>query len=623
MSMHGAWLNYRSMTADPSLKEQKLKPGTAKRIFSFAKPYQVSIYIYLATVVVDAALIVATPLLLKKLIDDGVIPRDSSVVTQLAFFVALIAVADAAFNMLGRYFSSRIGEGLIYDLRSLVFAHVQKQSIAFFTRTQTGALISRINSDVIGAQQAFTSTLSGLVSNVVSLLLVGITMLVLSWQITIFSLLMLPLFLIPTKWVGRRLQSLTRESFTLNSEMSSTMTERFNVSGAMLVSLYGQPLREEAGFRVRARRVADIGIKTAMLNRLFFIALTSVAAIATAIAYGIGGHLAINGGLTVGTLLAITALLARLYGPLTALSNVRIDVMTSLVSFERVFEVLDLEPMVKDRSDAIALKSSKGKIEFKNVEFSYPNAQEISLASLESVAKAETVTSGIVLKGLTFTVEPGTTTALVGPSGAGKTTISALIPRLYDVTGGSIQIDGNDIRDVTLESLRNSIGVVMQDAHLFHETIAENLRYAKQDATQDQMRSACEAAQIWDLIKSLPNGFETMVGERGHRLSGGEKQRLAIARLLLKSPSIVILDEATAHLDSENEELVHAALSNALKGRTSIVIAHRLSTVREADQILVLDKGVIVEQGKHDELIARGGLYSELYNRQDLTGTTN
>ena len=623
MSMHGAWLNYRSMTADPSLKEQKLKPGTVKRIFSFARPYQASIYIYLATVVIDAALIVATPLLLKKLIDDGVIPKDSSVVTQLAFFVALIAIADAAFNMLGRYFSSRIGEGLIFDLRSLVFAHVQKQSIAFFTRTQTGALISRINSDVIGAQQAFTATLSGLVSNVVSLLLVGITMLILSWQITVFSLLMLPLFLIPTKWVGRRLQSLTRESFTLNSEMSSTMTERFNVSGAMLVSLYGQPMREEAGFRLRARRVADIGIKTAMLNRLFFIALTSVAAIATAIAYGIGGHLAINGGLTVGTLLAITALLARLYGPLTALSNVRIDVMTSLVSFERVFEVLDLEPMVKDRSGAITLNTSRGKIEFKNVGFSYPNADEISLASLESVAKAETVASGNVLKELSFIVEPGTTTALVGPSGAGKTTISALIPRLYDVTDGAITIDGNDIRDLTLESLRNSIGVVMQDAHLFHESIAENLRYAKQDATQEEMKSACEAAQIWDLVKSLPNGFETMVGERGHRLSGGEKQRLAIARLLLKSPSIVILDEATAHLDSENEQLVHAALSNALKGRTSIVIAHRLSTVREADQILVLDKGVIVEQGKHDELIARGGLYSELYNRQDLTGATN
>jgi ATP-binding cassette, subfamily B, bacterial len=623
MSMHGAWLNYRSMTADPSLKQQKLKPGTIGRIFSFAKPYQVSIYIYLATVVVDAALIVATPLLLKRLIDDGVIPQNGAIVTQLAIWVGLIAIADAAFNMLGRYFSSRIGEGLIYDLRSLVFAHVQKQSIAFFTRTQTGALISRINSDVIGAQQAFTSTLSGLVSNVVSLLLVGITMFFLSWQITVFSLLMLPLFLYPTKWVGRRLQALTRESFTLNSQMSSTMTERFNVSGAMLVALYGQQERERDGFGVRARRVADIGIRMAMLNRLFFIALTSVAAIATAFAYGIGGQLAISGELTVGTLLAITALLARLYGPLTAISNVRIDVMTSLVSFERVFEVLDLEPMVKNKPGARALTSTKGKVEFKDVDFSYPNADEISLASLESVAKVETIASGQVLHNLSFVVEPGTTTALVGPSGAGKTTISALIPRLYDVTGGSISVDGTDIREITLASLRQSIGVVMQDAHLFHETIAENLRYAKEDATQEEMESACKAAQIWDLVSSLPNGLDTMVGERGHRLSGGEKQRLAIARLLLKSPSIVILDEATAHLDSENEQLVHVALSNALKGRTNIVIAHRLSTVREADQILVLEKGVIVERGTHETLIAKGGLYSELYNRQDLTGATN
>lgn len=621
--MHGAWLNYRSMTADPSLKQQKLKPGTIGRIFSFAKPYQVSIYIYLATVVVDAALIVATPLLLKRLIDDGVIPQNGAIVTQLAIWVGLIAIADAAFNMLGRYFSSRIGEGLIYDLRSLVFAHVQKQSIAFFTRTQTGALISRINSDVIGAQQAFTSTLSGLVSNVVSLLLVGITMFFLSWQITVFSLLMLPLFLYPTKWVGRRLQALTRESFTLNSQMSSTMTERFNVSGAMLVALYGQQERERDGFGVRARRVADIGIRMAMLNRLFFIALTSVAAIATAFAYGIGGQLAISGELTVGTLLAITALLARLYGPLTAISNVRIDVMTSLVSFERVFEVLDLEPMVKNKAGARALTSTKGKVEFKDVDFSYPNADEISLASLESVAKVETIVSGQVLHNLSFVVEPGTTTALVGPSGAGKTTISALIPRLYDVTGGSISVDGTDIREITLDSLRQSIGVVMQDAHLFHETISENLRYAKEDATQEEMESACKAAQIWDLVSSLPNGLDTMVGERGHRLSGGEKQRLAIARLLLKSPSIVILDEATAHLDSENEQLVHEALSNALKGRTNIVIAHRLSTVREADQILVLEKGVIVERGTHETLIAKGGLYSELYNRQDLTGATN
>ena len=623
MSMHAAWMTHRSMTADPSVKEQKLKPGTVKRIFSFARPYRTNIIIYLGTVVVDAALVVATPLLLKRLIDDGVIPKDASVVTNLAILVGLIAIADAAFNMLGRYFSSRIGEGLIYDLRSLVFSHVQKQSIAFFTRTQTGALISRINSDVIGAQQAFTATLSGVVSNVVSLFLVTITMLILSWQITIFSLLLLPVFLIPTKWVGRRLQSLTRESFGVNAEMSSTMTERFNVSGAMLVALYGEPAREREYFRSRARRVADIGIKMAMLNRLFFIALTSVAAIATAFAYGIGGHLAIQGGVTVGTLLAITALLARLYGPLTALSNVRIDVMTSLVSFERVFEVLDLEPMVKNRENAIELKTAQPRIEFKNVSFSYPRAEEISLASLESAAKAETVQSGQVLNDLSFVAAPGTMTALVGPSGAGKTTISALLPRLYDVTEGAISIDGHDIRDLTMESLRDSIGIVMQDAHLFHETIAENLRYAKQDATEEEMIQACKSAQIWNLIDSLPNGFETMVGERGHRLSGGEKQRLAIARLLLKSPSVVILDEATAHLDSENEQLVHAALQTALKGRTSIVIAHRLSTVRDADQILVLETGSIVERGTHDELVAKGGLYSDLYTRQDLSGAAN
>ena len=623
MSMHAAWMTHRSMTADPSVKEQKLKPGTVKRIFRFALPYRTNIIIFLATVIVDAALVVATPLLLKQLIDDGVIPKDGEVVTRLALFVGLLAVADAGFNMLGRYFSSRIGEGLIYDLRSLVFAHVQRQSIAFFTRTQTGALISRINSDVMGAQQAFTATLSGVVSNVVSLFLVGITMLILSWQITIFSLLLLPVFLIPTKWVGRRLQSLTRESFNVNAEMSSTMTERFNVSGAMLVALYGEPDREREYFRSRARRVADIGIKMAMLNRLFFIALTCVAAIATAFAYGIGGHLAINGGVTVGTLLAITALLARLYGPLTALSNVRIDVMTSLVSFERVFEVLDLQPMVKNQDGAKVLVTKEPRIEFDDVNFSYPRAEEISLASLESAAKAETVQSGQVLRNLSFVAEPGTMTALVGPSGAGKTTISALLPRLYDVTEGSIKIDGNDIRELTLESLRESIGVVMQDAHLFHESIAENLRYAKQDATIEQMQAACEAAQIWKLIESLPNGLDTMVGERGHRLSGGEKQRLAIARLLLKSPAVVILDEATAHLDSENEQLVHAALQTALKGRTSIVIAHRLSTVREADQILVLEKGSIVERGTHDELVAKGGLYADLYNRQDLTGAAN
>lgn len=611
------------MTADPSVKNQKLKPGTVKRIASFAKPYKKHITIFLITVVIEALLIVSSPLLLRELIDKGVIPKDGALVTKLALAVAFIAIFDALISIVGRWFSARIGEGLIYDLRSQVFEHVQRQSVAFFTRTQTGALISRINSDVIGAQQAFTATLSGVVSNSVSLVLVVGTMLVLSWQITIVSLLLLPLFLVPTKWVGKKLQSLTRESFGLNAEMSSTMTERFNVSGAMLVALYGRQSDEKSYFRSRARKVADIGIEIALLNRIFFIALTSIAAVATAIAYGIGGHLAINGAVTVGTLLAITALLARLYGPLTALSNVRIDVMTALVSFERIFEVLDLAPMVQDRPSAKDLVGKDFAVEFKSVSFAYPKAEEISLSSLESIAKPETVESGVVLNGLTFTAKPGTMTALVGPSGAGKTTISALVPRLYDVTAGSIEVGGVDIRELTMKSLRENIGVVMQDAHLFHDTIGENLRYAKPGATEAEMRAACEAAQIWPLVSSLPNGFDTMVGERGHRLSGGEKQRLAIARLLLKSPQVVILDEATAHLDSENEALVHAALSAALKGRTSLVIAHRLSTVRDADQILVLEKGIIVERGTHDELVAKNGLYAELYNRQDLSGSTD
>lgn len=616
-------MTFRSMTADPSVKNQKLKPGTVKRIASFAKPYKTHITVFLITVVIEALLIITSPLLLRELIDKGVIPKNGALVTKLALAVAFIAVFDSLISIVGRWFSSRIGEGLIYDLRSQVFEHVQRQSVAFFTRTQTGALISRINSDVIGAQQAFTATLSGVVSNSVSLILVVGTMLVLSWQITIVSLLLLPLFLLPTKWVGKKLQSLTRDSFGLNAEMSSTMTERFNVSGAMLVSLYGRQSDEKSYFRTRARKVADIGIEIALLNRIFFIALTSVAAVATAIAYGIGGHLAINGVVTVGTLLAITALLARLYGPLTALSNVRIDVMTALVSFERIFEVLDLAPMVQDRPNAKELVGKDLAVEFKNVSFAYPKAEEISLSSLESVAKPETVESGVVLNGLTFTAKPGTMTALVGPSGAGKTTISALVPRLYDVTAGSIEVGGIDIRELSLKSLRENIGVVMQDAHLFHDTIGENLRYAKPGATEAEMQAACEAAQIWSLVSSLPNGFDTMVGERGHRLSGGEKQRLAIARLLLKSPQVVILDEATAHLDSENEALVHAALSEALKGRTSLVIAHRLSTVRDADQILVLEKGVIVERGTHDELVAKNGLYAELYNRQDLTGSAD
>ncbi len=619
MSQQALWMSFRSLTQDQSVKDQKLKPGTVKRIASYALPYKRNLLLFLVTVIIDALLVVTTPLLLKRLIDEGVIPGDSNLVTRLALLVGAIAIADALISMIGRWFSARIGEGLIYDLRTQVFQHIQRQSIAFFTRTQTGALISRINSDVIGAQQAFTTTLSGLVSNVLTLTLVVATMLFLSWQITLVSLVLLPLFLIPTKWVGRRLQKLTRDSFNLNAEMSATMTERFNVSGALLVSLYGDPRAENQYFSSRARKVADIGITIALLNRLFFIALTSIAAVATAFAYGVGGHLAINESISLGTLLAITALLARLYGPLTALSNVRVDVMTALVSFERVFEVLDLIPMVRDKADAKPLPNSALEIEFSNVKFSYPRAEEISLASLESVAKPELVQSREILKGISFAAPAGTMTALVGSSGAGKTTITSLLARLYDVTEGAIKINQVDLRDLQLQSLRDAIGVVTQDAHMFHDSIAANLRYAKSDATEAEMQGACEAAQIWDLIRSLPNGFETVVGERGHRLSGGEKQRLAIARLLLKAPRIVVLDEATAHLDSENEALVQEALATALKGRTSLVIAHRLSTVRAADQILVIDDGLVKERGRHEELLAKNGIYFDLHQRQSFS----
>jgi len=617
--MHGQWMALRSLTSDQSVKNQKLKAGTFKRILGFAAPYKKYLVVFMVTVVIDAFLVVATPLLLRSLVDKGVIPGNGTLVTKLAFTVGALAVADAGFNMLGRWFSSRIGEGLIYDLRTKVFEHVQKQSIAFFTRTQTGALISRINSDVIGAQQAFTATLSGVVSNSLSLILVAITMMTLSWQITLVSLVLLPVFLIPTKWIGKKLQEYTRRSFQLNAEMSSTMTERFNVSGALLVALYGDKKQESKNFAAKARNVADMGISIAMLNRIFFIAMTSVAAVATSFAYGIGGHLAINKQITVGTLLAITALLARLYGPLTALSNVRVDVMSALVSFERVFEVLDLEPMVKDSAHPKSIPSGVPSIVFENVTFGYPKASEISLASLEGVAKEQIPESGLVLQGLNFACAPGSFTAIVGPSGAGKSTISNLIPRLYDVSSGAIRISGVDIRELALEDLRTAIGVVTQDSHMFHESIRENLRYAKPDATDEEILSAARSAQMSDFIGSLPNGLDTIVGERGHRLSGGERQRLAIARLLLKAPSIVILDEATAHLDSENEALVQEALKVALVGRTSLVIAHRLSTIVAADQIIVLDGGVVVEKGKHEELVAKRGLYFDLYQRQSLT----
>ncbi len=619
MTPHAQWRALRNASTDQSVKDQKLKAGTFKRIVGFAKPYKKQLIIFLAMVVLDAILTVASPLILKQLIDKGVVPHNGRVVTQLALLVALFALFDAGINLVLRWHSSQIGEGLIYDLRTQVFSHVQKQTIAFFTRTQTGALISRLNSDVIGAQQAFTSTLSGIVSNVLSLILVVGAMLTLSWQITVASLLMIPFFILPTKWIGKRLQGLTRESFNVNAEMSSTMTERFNVSGALLVNIYGDGKVEGENFRSKARKVADIGIKSAVLNRAFFSVLTTIAAIATAFAYGIGGHLAISKTITIGTLLAITTLLARLYGPLTSLSSVRVDVMMALISFERVFEVLDLQPMVKDPESPKHFSEEQPNVEFKEVRFSYPRADEISLASLEVVAKKEIVESGEVLKGISFEVKPGSLTAIVGPSGAGKSTISGLVPRLYDVTGGAILVNGVDIRDVLITELRSTIGVVTQDSHMFHDSIKANLLYARHDANESELWAACDAAQIGDFIRTLPNGLDTVVGERGHRLSGGEKQRLAIARLLLKAPKIVILDEATAHLDSENEAQVQEALKIALKDRTSIVIAHRLSTIVQADQILVLENGLIAERGTHEELVALQGLYFDLYQRQSLT----
>jgi ATP-binding cassette, subfamily B, bacterial len=530
----------------------------------------------------------------------------------------VLAIADAVNGLVARWFSARIGEGLIFDLRTQVFGHVQSQPLAFFTRTQTGALISRLNSDVIGAQQAFTSTLGGVVGNIVSLVLVLVAMFALSWQITLMSLVLLPLFLLPARWMGRRLQAQTREQMQLNADMSAMMTERFNVSGALLVKLFGRPAEEEAQFGQKARRVADIGVQIAMSNRYFFTALTLVASVATAITYGVGGNLVISGTLTIGTLLALTALLARLYGPLTALSNVRVDVMTALVSFDRVFEVLDLEPLVAEAPDARAIPRGPTSVELRDVHFGYPTAQEVSLASLESVARPSTGArvKEPVLRGVSFRVEPGQLVALVGPSGAGKTTITALVSRLYDVDSGQVLVGGVDVREATMASLADTIGVVSQDAHMFHDSIRNNLLYARPDATDAQLLAACRDAQIGGLVAELPDGLDTLVGERGYRLSGGEKQRLAIARLLLKAPEVVVLDEATAHLDSESEAAVQMALATALEGRTSLVVAHRLSTIRAADQILVIDDGVVVQRGTHEELLAQGGVYAELSRHQ-------
>jgi ATP-binding cassette subfamily B protein len=617
MSMEHAWLAYRSMTRDRSVSASALNRQLVRRILGYARPYRGLVIAFLVTLVIAALLSVAQPLLFRRIVDDGISVGNASLVTWTAILIAGIAIVDAGFGLVGRYFSSRIGEGLIYDLRTEVYGHVQEQSIAFFTRAQTGALISRLNSDVIGAQQAFTSTLGGVIGNLITLVIVLATMFALSWQVTLISLLLVPLFLLPARWMGRRLQALTREQMSLNSDMSSQMSERFNVSGALLVKLFGRPQDETASFGSKAIRVRDIGVRMAMANRYFFTALTLVAAIATAVAYGLGGNLVITGALTLGTLLALVGLLAQLYGPLTAISNVRVDVMTALVSFERVFEILDLPPMVRQAPDARPLPAGPLDVRFDEVSFAYPRAEEVSLASLESTAREDSGMGGVtVLDDVSFHVPAGTMTALVGSSGAGKTTISALLTRLYDTTGGSVEIGGENVREVTTASLRDAVGVVTQDAHLFHDTIRANLQYARPGADDAALLEACDAAQIGDLIRSLPDGLDTTVGDRGYRLSGGEKQRLALARLLLKAPRVLVLDEATAHLDSENEAAVQRALDGALDGRTSVVIAHRLSTIRRADQILVLDAGRIVERGTHEELLSAGGMYADLYRTQ-------
>ncbi len=618
MSQMQIWETYRSLTRDSSVKKRGIRNGTVNRVLEYAKPLKKDILLLIVIVVIDAFLVVAQPLLFKRIIDDGITAGNKNIVITTAIYVGVLAILSAGLSIIGRLYSSRIGEGLILTLRTQVFNHVQAQPIAFFTRTQTGSLISRVNGDVIGAQQAFTSTLSGIISNGISLIIVLSTMIILSWQITLTSLILLPVFLIPAKWMGKRVQSLSREQMTLNAEMSQTMTERFNVSGALLVKLFGDPIVEGSSFFKKASRVKDIGVRIAMTNMVFFVALTTVATIATAIVYGFGGALVISGDLTLGTLLALTALLARLYGPLTSLSNVRVDIMTALVSFERVFEVLDLQPLVKDSSSPQKFVEGPLDIEFKNVSFYYPSRADVGLESLElaSDGKLENDTKNTVLNQISFKVSSGTMLALVGPSGSGKTTISQLIARLYDPTEGQVLVGNSDIKNALRTDIKKNIGVVTQDSHLFHDTIENNLLYAKKDASEEEIWSALSSAQIADFVKSLPDKLDTIVGDRGYRLSGGEKQRIAIARVFLKQPRIVILDEATAHLDNENEAAVQVALATVLQGRTSVVIAHRLSTIINAEQIAVIKEGKLIAVGNHNELLKTNEVYSDLYNQQ-------
>jgi ATP-binding cassette subfamily B protein len=616
--MGGGWSMLRSMRREQELGDHKLGKDVAMRVLRFARPFRGYIALFLFLVICSSVIAVATPVLAGYVINtiSARGPDAAGTVIRIALLIAALAVVDAGLTVVQRFYSSRIGEGIIYDLRTRVYDHVQRMPLQFFTRTQTGALVSRLNNDVLGAQQAFTSTLSGTVGNVISLLLTAGVMFKLSWQVTVLSLVLVPAFIVPARLVGRRLAEITRESYQLDATMNATMTERFGVAGALLVKLFGRPTTEAERFANRAARVRDIGVNQAMYGVSFFVGMMLVASLAQALTYGLGGWLAVSGSITPGTVVTLALLLTRLYGPIAGLSSARVNVMSALVSFERVFEVLDLPPAISERDDPVEVPPGSAKVEFRDVTFRYPSAAEVSLASLEDVATLDRTVTDPVLRGVSFTVEPGQMVALVGPSGAGKSTTAMLVPRVYDVTDGAVLVGGVDVRDASLDSLRACIGVVTQDAHLFHETIAENLRYARPEATDDELWQALERAQVGPLVRSLPDGLDTVVGERGYRFSGGEKQRIAIARLLLKAPSIVILDEATAHLDSESEAAVQRALTEALQGRTALVIAHRLSTVRDADAIVVLDGGRVVERGTHEQLVAAGGLYAELYRTQ-------
>ncbi len=606
---------YRMAELEPGTK---LARGVVKRVWGFTRAYRLQIALYLAAIALSALVAVVPPLLVRTLINDAIPRRSYHLVDLIGLAAVGVALANAGLGLAQRWFSSRIGEGLIYDLRTALFDHVQRQPLAFFTHTQTGALVSRMNNDVVGAQRALTGTLGSVTSNVIGLVATLTAMLVLNWRITLIALLVLPVFLLPAKRVGKRLQALTRESMNLNASMNTVMNERFNVAGALLVMLFGRRRRELEEFSGKAARVRDIGVRSAMFGQTFFVALGLVGAVGTAAVYWLGSRLVLDGRLKAGDVVALAAYVTQVYGPLMSLTNARVEVMTAFVSFERVFEVLDHPSPIADRPGARDLDTPvRGEVEFDHVSFQYASAEESTLASLTGDTQAAGGQAGEpVLRDISFTAEPGELVALVGPSGAGKTTTAMLVGRIYDATEGAVRVDGVDVRDLALESLRGAIGVVTQDSHLFHDTMLANLRYADPDATTEEIEAACRAARILDLIQSLPDGFETVVGERGYRLSGGEKQRLAIARLLLADPAIVILDEATAHLDSESEVHIQEALAEALTDRTSLVIAHRLSTVVNADRILVIDEGRIVEQGSHTELLTRGGLYAELYATQ-------